>query len=81
MAIPPPRLEAKPAAVNTAKANPEAEELVNTTNAKPKAKERVNTTKKPRSADRHKHPNRDRQKPGYVAAYMRHWRAKQRPRP
>ena len=63
-AIPPPRLEAKPAAVDTAKANPEAEEFVNTTNAKPKAKERVNTTKKPRSADRHRHPNRDRHKPG-----------------
>jgi hypothetical protein len=29
---------------------------------------------KPRSADRHLDPNRDRHPPGYMAEYMRKWR-------
>jgi hypothetical protein len=33
------------------------------------------TTKKPRSADRHREPNRDRHRPGYMRDYMRRRRA------
>jgi hypothetical protein len=47
---------------------------VNTTTTKSEA-ERVNTTKKPRSADRHKEPNRDRHREGYMRDYMRRRRA------
>jgi hypothetical protein len=43
-----------------------------------------NTTKKPRSADRHKEPNRDRHSEGYMREYMREymrrWRAGRRKR-
>jgi hypothetical protein len=39
------------------------------------------TTKNPRSAEPHKHLNLDRRTPGYMTAYMRHWRAKQKPKP
>jgi hypothetical protein len=38
--------------------------------------EPVNTTKKPRSADRHREPNRDRHSPGYMAEYMRRRRGR-----
>ena len=40
----------------------------------------VNTTapKKPRTADRHREPNRDRHAPGYMRDYMRRRRAAQR---
>lgn len=58
---------------------------VNTTKAEPGAKPRpatdgVNTTKpkKPRSADRHLEPNRDRHRPGYMREYMRRKRAAER---
>jgi hypothetical protein len=66
-------------------------ESVNTTRTREKPKsasaeaDGVNTTggpepkrRKPRSADRHKEPNKDRHSPGYMAAYMRAWRARQR---
>jgi hypothetical protein len=33
---------------------------------------------KPRSADRHLEPNRDRHSPGYMAEYMRKWRERRR---
>jgi hypothetical protein len=36
------------------------------------------TAKKPRSADRHLEPNRDRHRPGYMRAYMRQRRAAER---
>jgi hypothetical protein len=49
----------KPAPVNTTKAG----SCVNT------------TTKKPRTADRHREPNRDRHSPGYMRDYMRRRRA------
>jgi hypothetical protein len=42
----------------------------------------LNTTKKPRSADRHLEPNRDRHRPGYLRefmrSYMRAWRARRK---
>jgi hypothetical protein len=56
---------AKPAPVNTTKPRPEP---ANTTNA----------AKKPRSADRHLAPNRDRHSPNYMRDYMRRRRAEQR---
>jgi hypothetical protein len=51
------------ASVNTAKTKP----TVNTT-----------TARKPRTADRHLEPNRDRHRPGYMAEYMRRRRAAER---
>lgn len=46
------------------------------------AAEPVNTTKpKPRSADRHLEPNRDRHSPGYMREYMKRRRAAQKQRP
>jgi hypothetical protein len=61
-----PKIDAPPAvAVNTTAVNTTA---VNTT--------AVNTTKDKRKGDRHKEPNRNRHSPGYMAAYMRRWRAK-----
>jgi hypothetical protein len=55
------------------------QEPVNTTKvkARPKAEPAKVATKpkKPRSADRHLQPNRDRHSPGYMREYMRRWRA------
>jgi hypothetical protein len=34
----------------------------------------ASTKPKPRSADRHREPNRDRHSPGYMTLYMRKWR-------
>jgi hypothetical protein len=51
------------------------EAIVNTTTTAKSEAARVNTTKKPRSADRHKEPNRDRHREGYMREYMRRWRA------
>jgi hypothetical protein len=68
------RVKPKPEPVSTKKPS------VNTTKskAKPKPKpESVNTTK-PRSADRHLEPNRDRHSPGYMRDYMRRRRAAQK---
>lgn len=39
---------------------------------------RVAAAKKPRSADRHREPNRDRHAPGYMRDYMRRRRAAQK---
>jgi hypothetical protein len=49
-----------------------AAKLLNTTTAKPRPEPPLNTTtsKKPRSADRHREPNRDRHRPGYMREYM-----------
>jgi hypothetical protein len=65
----------------TTRAAPRTEPVNTTTKARPKP-EPVNTTKKnARSADRHKEPNRDRHKAGYMAAYMRKWRARAKKKP
>jgi hypothetical protein len=58
--------------------------LLNTTKpraaagTKPKPEPPLNTTKKPRSADRHKEPNRDRHSPGYMREYMREYMRRRR---
>jgi hypothetical protein len=58
--------------VNTTKPEPS----VNTTKPRLRTKPVVNTTGgKPRSADRHLEPNRDRHSPGYMREYMRRRRA------
>jgi hypothetical protein len=69
-----PRPSAKP--ISTAK--PQVAKAASATTTKPKPG--VNTTKpkKPRSADRHRAPNRDRHRPGYMADYMRRRRAAKR---
>jgi hypothetical protein len=69
--------EPKPEPVNTTTSKPGPS--VNTTKAKSKPEPSVNTTtaKKPRSADRHLEPNRDRHRPGYMVDYMRRWRAEE----
>jgi hypothetical protein len=54
-----------------AKAAAEWEAFFNTTNATPK----------PRTADRHREPNRDRHSPGYMRDYMRRRRAADRRAP
>jgi hypothetical protein len=73
-----PRPTAKP--VNTTVKHEPGPVAVNTTaksrTAKPKST--VNTTRKPRSADRHLEPNRDRHRPGYMKNYMRRRRAAER---
>jgi hypothetical protein len=56
-----------------------AAQRVNTTTARPEPPP-VNTTR-PRSADRHREPNRDRHSPGYMRDYMRRRREKTRPKP
>jgi hypothetical protein len=48
---------------------------VNTTKAEAEPEAVNTTTKKPRSADRHREPNRDRHSPGYMRDYMRRRRA------
>jgi hypothetical protein len=78
----------KAAAVNTTRPKQASAKPVNTTTTKPrptvntttKPRPTVNTTtpKKPRTADRHREPNRDRHRPGYMADYMRRRRAAQR---
>ena len=67
------------ASVNTT-AKPKPAPGANTTKPKPTAP-KVNTTKRPRSADRHLEPNRDRHSPGYMREYMRRWRAAKTSRP
>jgi hypothetical protein len=57
------------ASVNTTKPEPPS---VSTTKS---AKVNTTTTKKPRTADRHREPNRDRHSPGYMREYMRQRRA------
>jgi hypothetical protein len=47
-------------------------------NAKPKRSGESKTASKPRSADRHRAPNRDRHPPGYMRDYMRRRRAAQK---
>jgi len=64
--------EAAVARVNTTRPEPKPEPI-NTTKANPSVN---TTTKKPRSADRHREPNRDRHSPGYMRDYMRRRRAK-----
>jgi hypothetical protein len=54
---------------------PEPKSRVNTTGPRP---ESTTDGKKPRSADRHREPNRDRHRPGYMRDYMRRWRAAQK---
>jgi hypothetical protein len=61
------KAKAKPSPINTTKATEPKPEPVNTT-----------TPKKPRAADRHREPNRDRHSPGYMRDYMRRRRAAQR---
>jgi hypothetical protein len=65
----------KPSVNTTVKPKPGAKP-VNTT-VRPEPKSRVNTTtpRKPRSADRHLEPNRDRHSPGYMREYMRRRRS------
>jgi hypothetical protein len=73
--------KAKKERVNTAKEETVTRaERVNTTEEEAAARttERVNTTKQPRSADRHKEPNRDRHRPGYMRDYMKAYRARKR---
>jgi hypothetical protein len=61
----------KAAPVNTTRLlTPQAGPVNTTGPMKPKS---VNTTK-PRSADRHLEPNRDRHPSGYMRDYMRRWR-------
>jgi hypothetical protein len=71
--------EVVPPPVNTTKPKPKAAS-VNTTTKLRQATKPVNTTAavKPRSADRHREPNRDRHSPGYMRDYMRRRRAKQK---
>jgi hypothetical protein len=61
---------AKPKPDTTDKPKPDA----NTTKPRPTAK----PAKKPRTADRHLEPNRDRHRPGYMREYMARRRAEQK---
>jgi hypothetical protein len=56
-----------------------ATRAINTTKSKSKT-EPVNTPapKKPRTADRHREPNRDRHSPGYMREYMREYMRRRR---
>jgi hypothetical protein len=67
---------ARPVNTTTAKAEPRP---INTTKLR-QATKPANTTaaKKPRTADRHREPNRDRHSPGYMREYMRRRRAQQK---
>jgi hypothetical protein len=71
--------KATPIPVNTTRTKPTAKP-VNTTAQPKSAAKPVNTTtpKRPRTADRHLEPNRDRHRPGYMAEYMRRRRAAER---
>jgi hypothetical protein len=72
--------KAKPAPpLNTTKPKPAADPL-NTTKATSAEPPLINTTKpkKPRSADRHREPNRDRHRPGYMRDYLRDYMRRRR---
>jgi hypothetical protein len=68
-----------PSSAYTAKSKPKpTTKPVNTTKAEP-TKPVNTTTSKPRTADRHRQPNRDRHSPDYMRRYMAARRARQKP--